>query len=204
MPYKKKYKIAIDLSDVVEDTWFDKREWIYNKTSRDAGIYSLQKSEILDLYLNNDKSLYDEMKSFVYNPTRIINHPIVSNAYKYILALNKHFEVFIITARGSELENPTKQWLGKYNLTEFVKLILLGHASRENLNLKFTSKIEWCIRNRVNCFVDNDIRHLESEKLKYSMLLVHFTNQKESLSIINKKMTKTVSNWQELYNLIFK
>jgi|GEM_PF-3686064 len=180
-------RVAIDIGGVIEDSWPDKYEWLFQR-----GIFPeriLCRSELLRIL---PSGAYDDLLQAVFAETAILRHPLVHGAATGVLALAERFDVLLLSSRSPAKQRITQQWLQRKGLGVFGdRIVSVGNA---------TSKLAWCRDAGVSGLVEDDATRF-FDPLATDVLQIHF-NRNETLVSRSAPAIVSVPSWGDVLRVL--
>ena len=159
--------IALDLVDVVEDSWPRKRAWVLQRFGSDVGTTPRSRTtlEAFLAYRHGvvGHSAYEAMSAEIATPRGILARPPVAGVVAALHALRPHVELVVVSGRREEKRAVTERWLRRNGLPWLAgsRLQLFGYRTTNERHSSVESpKLHWCLQEGVDAYVDNQSRQL--------------------------------------------
>lgn len=184
----RKTKIAFDFDGVIADTTKKKQEWLKKQnielvnTDKTSFYKELQKT----MKKKRVDELYREMGIHIFTQETLLETNAIEGAINAIKKIAQQYDIYIITARTQPLILHVKKWLEKNNIKQDI---------REVLSSSWEEKQDICYKNDIHFLCDDDIRHLEKEKIE-NRILFH------QIKIPNYSGIQEVNSWKEIEKLL--
>ncbi|NEP00761.1 MAG: hypothetical protein F6K58_19265 [Symploca sp. SIO2E9] len=150
------YLIAIDFGGVIEDTWSNKKKWLYNH----GFIVNtpMARQELRQLI---GKNLHQTMLVEVYDEKEMLKSKTFNGAKESLQYLQSLGKIAILTTRSPQKRATVLEWLNLIGIAEFIdELVMIGDEALLPTNTKIPSKLDWCADHHVKFLIDDDMRHL--------------------------------------------
>lgn len=132
--------------------------------------------------------IYQKMSKEIFTQKILLATDAIEGAIGAIKEISKQYNIYIITARTSQLILDVEKWLEKNNIKQDIT---------EILSSSYEEKQDICCRNDIHFLCDDDKRHLEKEKIENRIL---FNTSKGS----NYAQIQQVDSWKEIKKMLLK
>jgi len=183
--------IAIDIGGTIEETWSHKTYW-FKKNGYVLGDMPIGRVEVIKK-TNCSVNFYLDMVKDVYSDENIMEHKLVHGVKDGLKEISKVGKIILLSSRAQSKIDLTIKWLIKNEIRAYINdIIFLGDVG---------DKIEWCKDNKINYFIDDDIRHLYPEdiSLKFNRIWYYPSQGRECYM---KEYFHICSSWKEISNFI--
>lgn len=184
----KKIKIAFDFDGVIADTTKKKQEWLKNQNIKLINVDKTSFYQELQKTMQKKRidEIYEKMGIHIFTEETLLKTDAIEGSINAIKKIAKKYDIYIVTARTQPLIMHVKKWIEKNNIKQDIKGILSS---------SWKGKQDICYKNDINFLCDDDIRHLEKEKIEHRILF----NQTKTPNYVG---IPKVNSWKEIEKLL--
>ena len=185
-----KTKIAFDFDGVIADTTKKKQEWLKKQNIELINVDKTSFYQDLKKTMNKEKidELYKKMGEYIFTQETLMETEAIEGAIGIIKKIANKYDIYIITARTQQLILHVKKWLKKNDVEQNIKKIISSSVEE---------KQDICYKENIKFLCDDDIRHLEKEKIENRILFC--SNKIRKYSKIQE-----VRSWREIEEILTK
>lgn len=160
-------RIAVDLVDVVEDSWPQKRAWLQSVLDFDPGALPRSRRWIEDAVDDQGRfdgyDCYEAMCHAVNAPDSLLRRRPVRGAVRGLHRLAENAEIFLVSSRREAKRAVTRAWLAANGLDWIPRsnLLLLGIRAAAREGRSVPGKLATCAGIGVHALVDNEVSQLK-------------------------------------------
>lgn len=201
-------RFAIDLVDVIEDSWDQKRRWMTSALQFDPGLMPRSRAWVEEavgrLEGRDGHDYYEAMSTSINTPDSLMRRKPVRGAVRGLRRVQEEGELFLISGRCEEKRAVTRAWLAANGLGWIPKenLVLLGFRSARLTGIPAPAKLSWCARAGADVLVDNQSAQLHrgaSEAQRVGRVL--FSADPEEIAA-RPRGVAVARTWAELVRLL--
>ena len=163
----KRPRIALDLVDVVEDSWPRKRAWVLQRFGSDVGTTPRSRTTLEGILSRRHRvvghSAYETMSAEIATPRGILARPPIADVVSSLHLLRPFAHLVLLSGRREEKRKTTETWLERNGLDWLAgeRLRLFGYRTTCAHDRNVVSpKLRWCLEEGVDAYVDNQARQL--------------------------------------------
>lgn len=193
-----KIKIAIDLDDTLVPTV----ELLVKEMFKDKSFPAFRGYQsIKDFTYEEEVALYQYIRQTL-NKQEIAEFKPISGSVSAIKKLSKDFELYILTARNTDIKNHTQTWV-KHHYPKIFKDIIFSKYVIEGKFVK--TKGEICKEMGISLIVDDNLEYItDCDKHGIKTILFDYKGNYGWSKGKAPKKTKLANTWKEVFEIIKK
>jgi uncharacterized protein len=155
----KKIKIAIDLDDTLSSLIAEFIKW-HNREYNTIWEYADATDYHWEVWMGTTEEYAVRTIHKFFETPEFANLPVLSGAKDWINSLKDNYDLYIVTARQSLVEDITREWINKNFPNTFQDIVLGNHYALDGT--RGPSKGELCEKLGCKVLVDDNIYHIDS------------------------------------------
>jgi len=193
-----KIKIAIDLDDTLVPTV----ELLIKEMLKDKSFAAFRGyHSIKDFTYEEEVALYQYIRTTL-NKQDIIKFKSISGSVSAIKKLSKDFELYILTARNTDIRNHTQNWI-EHHFPKIFKEIIFSKYLVEGTFVK--TKGEICKERGISLIVDDNLEYIiDCDKHGIKTILFDYRGNYAWAKGDIPKKTNVAKTWKEVSEIIKK
>lgn len=158
--------IGFDYDGTIADTGSVKSAWLKENLGLSIPIWKTDRTSCIKELQNHYShkralEIYNDFQKFIYTGEYAKKAPEIPAAIEAIKMLSKNNELWIVTARPSNMIPDVLDWLSARKILSYFKGYL-SSGDKHSLLKRSPTKEELCIQNNLDVIIDDDLRHIEN------------------------------------------